>query len=82
MTEECFEKLFWELVTPEICHHHSVNAIFNVPFVEDCKDKFKSQSFPGIVERNKIALVPCSVVNSNHHVHGPDLYGSCLIELE
>ncbi len=46
MAKECFDQWLWELAATETCHLNSYNEIFNAePFMEDCKNKFQTQSF-------------------------------------
>ncbi len=46
MAKECYEQWFWDLAATVIWHHHSDNEIFNAElFVEECKNKFQTQSF-------------------------------------
>ncbi len=49
MTKEQFQQWLWKLSVDEICHLHSDNEIFNAElFVDDCKNKFQTQSFSGV----------------------------------
>ncbi len=58
MAKERFEQRLWGLVTSEICQLHSDNGIFNAEiFVEDCKNKFQTQSFLELVITIRILLL-------------------------
>ncbi len=57
MAKECIEQMLWELAAAEICRLHSDNGIFNVElFVQDCKNKFQTQSFSGVGAHHQNAL--------------------------
>ena len=62
MAKECFEQWLWELAAAEIYHLHSDNGIFNAElFVEDCKNKFQTQSFSEIGAHHQNALAERSI---------------------
>ncbi len=62
MAKERFEQWLWELAAAETHHLHSDNGIFNAElFVEDCKNKFQTQSFSGVGAHHQNALAERSI---------------------
>ncbi len=63
MAKECFEQWILESVAVELCHLHSDHEINIKLFVEDCKNKFQTQSFSGDGSHHQNALSEESIQN-------------------
>ncbi len=62
MAKEHCKQWLWELGAAEIHHLHSDNGIFHAElFVEDCKNKFQTQSFSGVVSHHQNTLAEWSI---------------------
>ncbi len=62
MGKKRLEQWLWELAAAEINHLHSDNGIFNAELlVEDCKNKFQTQSFSGVGAHHQNAFAEQSI---------------------
>ncbi len=62
MAKKHIEQWIWELTANEICHLHSDNGIFNAEhFLDDCKNKFQTQSISRVGAHSQNALADQSI---------------------
>ncbi len=75
MVKEYFEQWLRELAAAEIHYLHSEIGTFNAElFVEDCRNKFQTQSFSGIGAHHQNSLANLSIqtimyMTSNFMIH-------------
>ncbi len=65
--KECLKQWLWDLAATEISHLHRDNGVFNTElFMEDYKNKCKTQLFSGVGAHHQNALVKQSIQTIMH----------------